>query len=345
MSLLPLRVLTPFLAIGLGAAGPVTAHHSQIEFNLDPAAIQTISGTATQYDFVNPHVYLYLETAEADGSTALWELEASSTPNLIRRGWSGDSVTLGEELTIDIHPAKIPGRRVARIGTIHFADGRRLAVRAEGDIPEPADPDARAESLTGRWLGRYGLPQVSFDLDQWPLTPKGHAAQQAYDQTQNPQIDCIPVASPSLMLYSNIFEVTVNDDRVDILFEWLDVERVIYLDGREHPAADERIHQGHSVGHWDGGTLVVDTANFTDHGAGNAFQVPSGAGKHLVERLTLSDDGKRVAYEFELTDPEYLAAPVTGDVIWDYRPDLEPQRLECDREVARRFLERMTPRE
>ena len=335
------KVLAHCLMLGIGAAGTAQAHHSQIEFNLDPAAIETIRGTVTQYDFVNPHVYVYFETDDADGSTALWELEASSTPNLIRRGWSGDSVTVGQELTIDIHPAKIPGRHVARIATMYFADGSRLAVRGEGDIPGSADPGAFSMSLSGRWLGRYGLPQVSFDLDQWPLTPKGHAAQASYDQTLNPQIDCIPVASPSLMLYSNIFEVRVTDDFADILFEWLDVERVIYLDGRDHPPTGERFHQGHSIGRWEGGTLVVDTANFTEHGAGNAFQVPSGTGKHLVERLTLSDDGKRIDYAFELTDPEYLTETVTGGVIWDYRPDLEPQRIECDREVARRFLDRL----
>jgi len=330
------KVLTPLLALGIGAAGPADAHHSQIEFNLDPAAIQTITGTVTQYDFVNPHVYVYFETEEADGGTALWELEASSTPNLIRRGWGRESVTVGQELTIDIHPAKVPGRHVARISTMYFDDGSRLAVRGEGGIPEPEDPDAASTSLSGRWLGRWSLPQVSFDLHLWPLTEKGRAAQESYDQTLNPQIDCIPVASPSLMLYSNIFEVRVTDDFVEILFEWLDVERVIQLDDRAHPPADERFHQGHSIGHWEGDTLVVDTGNFTAHGAGNAFQVPSGTAKHLVERLTLSDDGKRIDYAFELTDPEYLTEPVTGDTIWDYRPDLEPQRIECNREVARR---------
>jgi hypothetical protein len=339
------RILTPGLILAIGMAGSVEAHHSQFEFNLDPAAIQTISGTVTQYDFVNPHVYLYLEAEEAGGSVYTWELEASSTPNLIRRGWSGDSVTIGEELTIDIHPSKIPGRRAARIATMYFDDGRRLAVRGEGDIPEPADPDASATSLTGRWLGRYGLPQVSVNLDRWPLTEKGHAALAGYDQTLNPQIDCIPVASPSLMMYSNIFEMRVTEDFADILFEWLDVERVIYIDDRPHPPTDQLFHQGHSIGHWEGRALVVDTGNFTEHGAGNAFQVPSGTGKHLIEQFTLSDDGKRVDYVFELTDPEYLTDAVTGGVIWDYRPDLEPQRIECDREVARRFLERMTPRE
>ena len=45
------------------------------------------------------------------------------------------------------------------------------------------------------------------------LKTLGAAAQAAYDQSQNPQIDCIPVASPLLMLYSNIFEVSIEEER------------------------------------------------------------------------------------------------------------------------------------
>ena len=339
------RAITIGLISAFAAAATAKAHHSQAQFNLDPAVVETISGTVTQFDFKNPHVYLYLLTRDSGGGTAIWELEASSTPNLIRRGWSRDSVRVGDELAIDIHPAKVAGQRIARINTIHFANGETLAVRGEDGVRPPADQSARSTSLAGRWLGRYGLSQVTLDLDQWPLTAKGHAAQQAYDGTQNPQIDCIPVASPSFMLYSNIFEVTRSSDRIVIDGEWLDVGRVIYLDGRAHPPAEERSLQGHSIGRWEGKTLVVDTANFSEHGAGNAFEVPSGLQKHLVERLTLSDDGKRVNYEFVLEDPEYLSRPVTGSGIWDYRPDLEPQRIECDPEVARRFLERMIPKE
>jgi len=329
----------------LGAAAPGQAHHSQSQFNLDPAVIETISGTVTQYVFKNPHVYLMLETTEVDGGTALWELEASSTPNLIRRGWRADSVEVGEQLTIDIHPAKVPGQHIARIGTIYFGDGSTLAVRGEGGIPQIADANARSSSLAGRWLGQWGLLQVQVDLDQWPLTAKGRDAQANYDILQNPQIDCIPIASPTFMLYSNIFDVTIAEDHIRIQGEWLDVERIVYLDGRSHPAASERSLQGHSIGQWEGATLVVDTANYEAHGVGNAFQIPSGVRKHLVERLTLNNDGKRIEYEFELEDPEYLTEAVTGTTTWDYRPDLEPQRIACDRVNARRFLERMLPRE
>lgn len=339
------QVIALGFALALGAAASSRAHHSQSQFNLDPAAIETISGTVTQYVFKNPHAYLMLETTEADGSTALWELEASSTPNLVRRGWHADSVEAGDELTIDIHPAKVPGQHIARIGTIYLPDGNTLAVRGESGIPGIADERARATSLAGRWLGQWGLFQVQIDLDQWPLTPRGREAQANFDILQNPQIDCVPVASPTFMLYSNIFDVTIDEDHIRVQGEWLDVERIIYIDGRTHPAASERSLQGHSIGHWEGATLVVDTANYEAHGVGNAFQIPSGVRKHLVERLTLSEDGKRIEYEFELEDPEYLTEAVTGTTTWDYRPDLQPHRIECDPENARRFLERMLPRE
>lgn len=337
-----MRFLIFGLLTSLSVTGVVSAHHSQAQFNLNPAAMETIEGTVTEFDFRSPHVYLYVETEEADGNTALWELEATSTPNLIRRGWSRDTLAPGDRISIDIHPARMPGQHIARVGTVHFADGRSLA--ATGGTP-PARVSARADTLAGRWYGRSNLGQVQLDRAAvpWPLTPKGEAARVAFDGTQNPQVDCIPMTAPTIMLYGTVFDVTLAEDRMTIDGEWLDFERVIYLDGRAHPPADQRSAQGHSVGHWEGETLVVDTSNFADHAAGNSFEIPSGADKHLVERLSLSDDGTRVSYEWVLEDPEYLTEPVVGDGSWEYRPDIERQPVDCDREVSRRFIEHLTP--
>jgi hypothetical protein len=325
--------------LALGADGAANAHHSQAEFNLDPNVIETISGTVTRFDFKNPHVYLYLETREADGSTAEWQLEATSTPNLIRRGWSRDTVTPGERLTVDIHPPRVAGHHVARVSSIHFADGRSLSATSGGP---PAPANLRATSLAGRWWGRGSVAQMQLDrvAVPWPLTAKGEAARVAFDGSQNPQVDCIPMTAPTLMLYTNIFDVTLSAERMDIDGEWLNAQRTIYLDGRAHPPASERFAQGHSVGHWEGETLVIDTSNYADHAAGNSFEIPSGVQKHTVERLRLSDNGKRMDYEFVLEDPEYMTAAITGSGHWEYRPDLERQQLDCDREVARRFFER-----
>jgi hypothetical protein len=312
-------------------------HHSPARFDLTQTV--TVEGIVARYDFTNPHVYIYLDVVDATGGTVTWELEASSTPNLVRRGWAADSLAIGESVTVRMNPPRDPSQRTARAQSITWRDGRSLAVRGEGSVIGPADTTVSATSLEGIWLGRYGLAQFGTDLDTWPLTVKGREAQANYDGTQNPHIDCIPVAAPSLMQYSNIYVVDITEDRVIIDIEWMNVRRTIYTDGRPHPDSGERSNQGHSVGHWEADTLVVDTRLFADNGAGNAFEIPSGAAKHVVERFTLSADGRNIEYAFVLEDSDYLAAPVRGQGIWDYRPDLTPLPNRCDPEIARRFLQ------
>jgi Family of unknown function (DUF6152) len=336
------KTLVLGMVSALGFSSLAEAHHSQAQFTVNPAAMQTLTGVVTRFDFKNPHVYLYLETTAPDGGKMLWSLEATSTPSLIRRGWTRDTVKSGDELTIDIYPARDPALRIGRLGAIHFADGRSLSATDGG--PPPA-AEARATSLAGRWYGRSKLAQVELDRVEWPLTPKGQAALGRYDGTQNPQVDCIPMTAPTIMLYTTVFDVNLETDRLTIDGEWLSFKRVIYLDGRAHPPASQRSPQGHSVGHWEGKTLVVDTTNFADHAAGNAFQIPSGGKKHLLERLTLSDDGTRMNYDYVLEDPEYMTEPIVGDGYWEYQPDLERQTIECDPEVARRFTEHLSPSE
>jgi hypothetical protein len=107
--------------------------------------------------------------------------------------------------------------------------------------------------------------------------------------------------------------------------------------GRGHLENRERSNQGHSTGHWEGNVLVVDTTNFEDNRAGNRAGIPSGPRKHVVERFALSEDGTRIAIEFVVEDPEYLAEPLTGSIEWDYAPGLEMLRVDCDPDSARRY--------
>jgi hypothetical protein len=317
---------------------PTLAHHSPARFDL--ARVVTLDGMVARYDFTNPHVYIYIDVAGADGEVTTWELEASSTPNLVRRGWGPDSLHVGERITVDVNPPRDGAVRTARAQIITFDDGRRLAVRGGGSVVPPAAADVRADALAGVWLGRYGLAQVGTNLASWPLTAQGRAAQEAYDGSQNPHIDCIPVAAPSLMLYSNVYTVAVEPTIVTIDIEWMDSKRVIHLADARSFDSVERTNQGYSVGRWENGALVVETRRFTDNGAGNAFEIPSGAQKSVIERFELANAGRELHYEFVLEDPEYLAEPVTGEGTWDFRPDLSPLPNQCDPEIARRFLGR-----
>ncbi len=151
-------------------------------------------------------------------------------------------------------------------------------------------------------------------------------------------LDTVTTLAGTVVRYSNIYDVVVTERHIAIEIEWMNVRRVIYLDGREHADGGERTNQGHSVGRWEGETLVVDTRNFSDNGAGNAFEIPSGALKHVVERFSLSADRKRIEYEYLLEDPDFLTEPVRGEGIWDDRRDLEALPNQCDPEIARRFL-------
>jgi hypothetical protein len=120
--------------------------------------------------------------------------------------------------------------------------------------------------------------------------------------------------------------------------DWMDSERVIYLDGRKHPPATETSLHGHSVGRWEGKTLVVETTNFKEHPMGLSTSLPSSSKKKLTERLTLSQDGKSLVYSGMVEDPEYLAKPVEWSGQWMYRPGMSQSNEKCNLEVARKFL-------
>jgi hypothetical protein len=135
-------------------------------------------------------------------------------------------------------------------------------------------------------------------------------------------------------------EIELDEDVAVVVIrtEYFDEERAIHLDGRTHPDASERFRTGHSIGRWEGDTLVIDTANFADHRSPYQIGVPSGSGKHVVERYRLIEDGTRLLAEFTLEDPEYIAAPLTHRRELVYVPQETMYRFNCDPASTRRFV-------
>lgn len=167
-------------------------------------------------------------------------------------------------------------------------------------------------------------------------------AQASFNESMSPSIDCIAWPTPFLMAANTFYlnAVEIRDDVIIIRSEFYDAKRTVYLDGRSHPDNGERTVQGHSIGKWEDDTLVIDTTLFADHCAPVPNTgIPSGAGKHVVERLTLSDDGTTVQVDMLLEDPEYLSEPMTSTVVWHHVPHLEMLRADCDPVVARQYLQ------
>ena len=114
--------------------------------------------------------------------------------------------------------------------------------------------------------------------------------------------------------YNNNIQLFQAPGYVVILHEMVHDARIITLDGR--PALPTGVRQwlGHSRGHWEGNTLVVNTTNFTDKtGSFSTSFVSWGSatGLHLTERFTRVD-AETVSYEFTVDDPATFAQPFTG---------------------------------
>ena len=198
-----------------------------------------------------------------------------------------------------------------------------------------------AKDLSGTWVMENGATDRMHELQRaWTLTEAGKAALARYDGVATPASECIPMSVPHLMLYPVVTLIDIGENAVRMRIDWMNSERIIYTDGRQHPDASQRFLHGHSVGHWEGEKgrlLIVETTNFADHRAGTGYGLPSANGKRVTERFQLSDDGTQIVYEGVLESPEYLAEPATWHFVLNNRPELKHSERGCDLDSARRF--------
>ncbi len=93
--------------LGLAAAAyPVSAHHSTTMFDRDKTI--PLTGTVKEVHWTNPHVAIYIENSvkQANADTGLWLIELTSPGNLVRSGWSRNTVKPGDKVTANVHPLR-----------------------------------------------------------------------------------------------------------------------------------------------------------------------------------------------------------------------------------------------
>jgi hypothetical protein len=120
---------------------------------------------------------------------------------------------------------------------------------------------------------------------------------------------CITRGMPGAMsptAYNNNYRITQGPGFVAIEIEMLGGTRVIPTDGRSHVSSNIRQWMGHSVGRWEGDTLVVDTTNFTD----KVLYRGAAENLHLVERFTRVGPGE-IDYRVTIEDATTFAKPWT----------------------------------
>lgn len=80
---------------------PAWAHHSHANYNT--SEFISLSGTLSEVAWTNPHVWLYMEVAGAQGSPQMWALEGGSPTSLMRGGWQRDSMKPGDKVSVRCH--------------------------------------------------------------------------------------------------------------------------------------------------------------------------------------------------------------------------------------------------
>lgn len=122
---------------------PSLAHHSAVAFDRGETII--VSGTVTKFVWRNPHLSISINV-EKDGVTELWRIEGGSTADMVNNGFARDSISAGDEITVQINPLR-SGKPGGLLQGMTLADGRAFGMEYE-DAPAAEAPAREIPSLT-----------------------------------------------------------------------------------------------------------------------------------------------------------------------------------------------------
>jgi len=320
------------------ATGASLAHHGS-SGQFDQSKSMQVAGVVTKIRFVNPHSYVYFDVAEDDGSVSEWRCEMRAATLLKRSGWTAEMFAPGTRIKIE----GVPARREPHgcyVETISLDDGEaikryeQLESADKGNVERESRLADGTPNLAGIWAapqrallapgtgagmgaamgpggsamgpGRPGRPS-------YPQSEAGIAASAGHEREDNPRFHCEA---------TNIFRdwtfdqhmnrIEQKEDAIILTYGFMDIVRTIHLDLDSHPVDIVASRGGHSVGKWDGGTLVVDTIGFSEGYLDGRNGVKHSDQLHVVERFSLSEDGNSLIRTYSGEDPLYLTAAFEG---------------------------------
>ena len=330
-----------FCLLLLGFVGSALAHHSN-DYHFDRNVLVTVSGTVRAFRFINPHARILVDVTEEDGEVVTWDCEMAGANGLQRRGWTQDVFQPGDEIVIDGFAARRHETEcyfdVAEIGDglrIRMSDSfdadtlarvePALAILSDPNIPNFSRIWQRAPGMGGGGGPQLGGP----NRNAWVLSESGRRALEAYDPVlDDPALTCSPVSIRRLWGNNDLTAIEQAEGVVTIRHEWMDAVREVRLGTREHPDDLEHRVLGHSIGWYEGSTLVIDTIGFE---AGMLEQhpgLPHSDQLHMVERLTLNEAGDAFELLLTIEDSLYFTDQLTQTRSF-VASNATPQRYNC----------------
>lgn len=299
----------------IGFTQSVDAHHSGAPHYFLDQRITLEDVRVTEWAMVNPHSYIYFDaTSPETGETENWRCEGGSRNSLQRLGYTDETFVPGQRISISGAPARREAN-VCVMTSFTFDDGTEVTTR--DSLPEDravyvatvADSTPRTEylengqpNISGYWVGSN---RSHFSGGDYDISEAGLAAQASYEQIyDDPSIHCD---------IGNIFfgwihdghtnSITQDDDKITMQYGYMDFVRTIHLNMDDHPEDIQPSRGGHSIGHWEDNTLVVDTIGFTAGVLHPLTGVQHSDQMRTVERISYDAEENALVTSYEIHDP------------------------------------------
>jgi len=207
------------------------------------------------------------------------------------------------------------------LGTIG-ALGQEVKKPPVRNEPAPRLPDGTV-SFDGLWVGGGPVGDIAQGLpkgEKLPLKPEGVKLMEyrAQHESDDPHVWCMPMGIPRSTPYPFRWVQDITGGGVSAhMFQLhegnIHSYRQIFMDGRKHPAELDPTWFGHSIGRYEGNTLVIDTVGFNERFWFDRSGNPHTEQLRTLERLTRLDSAT-LRYELTIDDPGAYTAPFTGHV-------------------------------
>ena len=327
------RILTLALLL---VASATSAHHGSTS-QFDQSKTLEVSGVVVKIRFVNPHSYVYFDVTTESGEVQNWRCEMRAATALKRSGWSADMFPEGTRIHIEGAPAlREPhgcyinrftlddGEVVERYEQLDGGEGE-VAVEGRSAVLPNGQPN-----ISGDWAvplrtpaGRGGPGGPGAEGPGGPGRPDrgsrysqseaGLAAAADYDREDNPRFNCLATnIFVDWTFDQHINRIEQTDDNITLTYGFMDIVRVIHLNMEAHPADITSSRAGHSIGNWDGNTLLVDTVGFAEGYLDGRGGVKHSDQLHVSEKFSFDPNEVTISREYSAEDPLYLTKAFTG---------------------------------
>ena len=126
-----LAVLVAGAGLFMVASFPLAAHHS-FAAEFDSTKAVTLQGTVTKLDWMNPHIWIYLDTKDDSGTVAHWQCEGGPPKTLTRQGWTRDALKIGDQATIEGFRSK-DGTNTCNARSVKLPSGKSVFAGSADD--------------------------------------------------------------------------------------------------------------------------------------------------------------------------------------------------------------------